>query len=288
MNVRHLGTIQKYQDAYDKLISRVDFPEDQQHNNPYLKRQLSQKKFEDRRARDMCFYCDEKYVPGHKCKGQVFSLEVVVYPNDVLLETEQVRVCGHAGKYKLHILIDRDNTHNFLDLNTAMKLGCNLKGTCPIHVDVGGGNQLGTKIKTQVAKLFSMALIAYQSTYLITLNVSKEVGDANLCKTLAPRHQTLSTYEKELSAVIQALEKWKGHMFDKHFQIKTNHFSLKYLLVLRISTPSQMKWLAKLMGFDYEILYKKRRENKVADAFSRVDTSAQLMQMLITVTRDFV
>ena len=30
-------------------------------------------------------------MPGHKCKGQVFSLEVVVYPNDVLLETEQGR-----------------------------------------------------------------------------------------------------------------------------------------------------------------------------------------------------
>ena len=101
-------------------------------------------------------------------------------------------------------------------------------------------------------------------------------------KTLAPRHQTLSTYEKELSAVIQALEKWKGHMFDKHFQIKTNHFSLKYLLEMRISTTSQTT------GFDYEILYKKRRENKVADALSRVDTSAQFMQMLITVTRDFV
>lgn len=77
-------------------------------------------------------------------------------------------------------------------------------------------------------------------------------------------------------------------MLDKHLQIKNNHFSLKYLLELRISTPSQMKWLAKLMGFDYEILYKKRRENKVSDALSRVDTSAQLMQMLTTVTRDFV
>nr|GEX39250.1 hypothetical protein [Tanacetum cinerariifolium] len=35
-----------------------------------------------------------------------------------------------------------------------------------------------------------------------------------------------------------------------------DHFSLKYLLDQRISTPTQMKWLPKLVGFDYEIQYK--------------------------------
>ncbi|GKB49269.1 hypothetical protein Tco_0900022 [Tanacetum coccineum] len=54
-----------------------------------------------------------------------------------------------------------------------------------------------------------------------------------------------------------------------------------------LQTPSQMKWLPILMGFDYEILYKKRREGKVADALSRVDTSDELMQILTKVTRDF-
>lgn len=141
------------------------------------------------------------------------------------------------------------------------------------------------KLKAPVLKLPN-----YEEMFVLETDASNQQGGhlvAHNSKTLAPRHQTLSTYEKELLAVIQALEKWKGHMLDKHFQIKSNHFSLKYLLELRISTPSQMKWLAKLMGFDYEILYKKRRENKVADALSRVDTSAQLMQMLTTVTRDF-
>nr|GEZ74230.1 gypsy/Ty3 retroelement polyprotein [Tanacetum cinerariifolium] len=75
-------------------------------------------------------------------------------------------------------------------------------------------------------------------------------------KKLAPRHYTLSTYEKELLAVIHALSKWKGYLLDRDFKIMTNHFSLKYLLKQRIATPSQMKWLPKLMGFDYEILYK--------------------------------
>ncbi|GKD11864.1 putative mitochondrial protein, partial [Tanacetum coccineum] len=52
--------------------------------------------------------------------------------------------------------------------------------------------------------------------------------------------------------------------------------------VERITTPSQMKWLLKLMGFDYEILYKKGSENCAADALSRVPTRSQLMQMVLT------
>ncbi|GKD23091.1 putative mitochondrial protein [Tanacetum coccineum] len=50
---------------------------------------------------------------------------------------------------------------------------------------------------------------------------------AYLSKALAPKHFSLSTYEKELLVVIHALEKWRGYLLDKHFKIKTDHFSLK-------------------------------------------------------------
>ncbi|PWA47683.1 hypothetical protein CTI12_AA343190 [Artemisia annua] len=88
-----------------------------------------------------------------------------------------------------------------------------------------------------------------------------------LSKTLSPKHQLLSTYEKEFLAIVQALEKWRGYLLDRHFKIKTDHFSLKYLLM---TTPAQVKWLPKLMGFDYEIQYKKGVENVTADALSRL------------------
>ncbi|GKE07481.1 ty3-gypsy retrotransposon protein [Tanacetum coccineum] len=51
-----------------------------------------------------------------------------------------------------------------------------------------------------------------------------------LSKSLSPKHQALSTYEKEFYAVLMALEKWRGYLLDRHFKIKTDHFSLKYLL----------------------------------------------------------
>ncbi|GJS18308.1 putative mitochondrial protein [Tanacetum coccineum] len=102
---------------------------------------------------------------------------------------------------------------------------------------------------------------------------------AYLSKTLSAKHQLMSTYEKEFLAVILALERWRGYLLDRHFKIKTDHFSLKYLLEQRINTPTQMKWLPKLMGFDYEIIFKKGVENVSADALSRIHNEAQLLSL---------
>ena len=49
-------------------------------------------------------------------------------------------------------------------------------------------------------------------------------------KALAQKHQALSAYEKELMVVVLAFEKWRPYLLGRHFIIKTDHFSLKYLL----------------------------------------------------------
>nr|GEU85711.1 gypsy/Ty3 retroelement polyprotein [Tanacetum cinerariifolium] len=110
---------------------------------------------------------------------------------------------------------------------------------------------------------------------------------AYMSKTLSFKHQSLSTYEKEFLAVLLALEKWRGYLMDKHFIIKTDHFSLKYLLDQRIITPTQMKWLPKLIGFYYEVVYKKGSENGPVDALSRVQTS-ELFSVITTLIEDKV
>ncbi|GJX61725.1 putative mitochondrial protein [Tanacetum coccineum] len=103
---------------------------------------------------------------------------------------------------------------------------------------------------------------------------------AYLIKTLSTKHQLMSTYEKEFLATILALERWRGYLMDRHFKIKTNHFSLKYLLDQRITTPTQMKCLPKMMGFEYEITFKKGVENVSADALSKIQNEAQLFSFM--------
>lgn len=105
---------------------------------------------------------------------------------------------------------------------------------------------------------------------------------AYLSKGLSLRYQALSTYEKELLAIVMATQKWHSYIQGNHFVIKTDHQSLKYLLEQRLSTLLQQKWLAKLMGLDYEICYKKGNENRAADALSRVheqDKVAELTEL---------
>ncbi|GJY81074.1 putative mitochondrial protein [Tanacetum coccineum] len=67
---------------------------------------------------------------------------------------------------------------------------------------------------------------------------------------------------------------------------QTDHFSLKYLLDQRITTPTQMKWLSKLMRFDYEIQFKKGVENVSADAFYLRRGSYTTIQDFEVATRD--
>jgi len=86
---------------------------------------------------------------------------------------------------------------------------------------------------------------------------------AYFSKALSPRHQALSTYEKELMAVVLAVEKWRPYLLGRHFIIKTDHFSLKYLLEQKWTSAFQNKWLPKLLGYDYEIQYKQGKENLV-------------------------
>jgi RNase H-like domain found in reverse transcriptase/Reverse transcriptase (RNA-dependent DNA polymerase)/Integrase zinc binding domain len=94
---------------------------------------------------------------------------------------------------------------------------------------------------------------------------------AYLSRKLGVKNQGLSTYEKELLALITAVTKWKHYLLGSRFTIKTDQISLKNLLEQKIHTTLQHRGLSKLLGLNYTIEYKKGVENKVADALSRVE-----------------
>ncbi|GJU00268.1 glycoside hydrolase, catalytic domain-containing protein [Tanacetum coccineum] len=123
-------------------------------NNAPYKKQLTQKELDDKRAKNQCFYYDQKYVPSHKCSGKLFSLDIVkenggseeeigeqfeegvfgfednstanvIADQNVWVNTFQtMRVKGQINNKPVNILIDCGSTHNFLDLTTAKQMGC--------------------------------------------------------------------------------------------------------------------------------------------------------------------
>ncbi|GJY25612.1 reverse transcriptase [Tanacetum coccineum] len=148
------------------------------------------------------------------------------------------------------------------------------------------------KLKEAMVQAPVLALPNFDQEFVVETDASGKGIRAVLCqnghpiaywsKTLSAKHQALSTYEKEFLAVVAALDKWKGYLLDRHFKIRTDHFSLKYLLNQKLTTPFQFKWLPKLLGYDYEIVYKKGSENVVADALSRMDSSGEFLQISVS------
>ncbi|XP_019253895.1 PREDICTED: uncharacterized protein LOC109232588 [Nicotiana attenuata] len=93
---------------------------------------------------------------------------------------------------------------------------------------------------------------------------------AYLSKGLSPQHQSLSVYDKELLALVMAVSKWTQYLTGKSFTVKTDQKALKFLLEQKLHTGSQLKWITKLMQYDFIIEYKKGKENKAIDALSRL------------------
>lgn len=62
---------------------------------------------------------------------------------------------------------------------------------------------------------------------------------AFLSKALGPKWQKLSVYEKELLAIVTAVQKWEQYLSGQQFVIRTDQKSLKWLLQQKISTPFQ-------------------------------------------------
>ena len=81
--------------------------------------------------------------------------------------------------------------------------------------------------------------------------------------------RSASTYVRELCAITEVVRKWRHYLLGQEFVIRTDHKSLQNLLLQPIHTPEQEKWLCKLMGYQYHIVYKPRTNNVVADALSR-------------------
>jgi hypothetical protein len=70
--------------------------------------------------------------------------------------------------------------------------------------------------------------------------------------------------------------------------VRTNHYSLKYLLDQRLSTIPQHAWVSKLFGYQFTVEFKPGHQNAAADALSRRDEEQVSVHALSLPTFDIV
>lgn len=101
-------------------------------------------------------------------------------------------------------------------------------------------------------------------------------------RILGPRARGKSIYEKELMAICLAVQKWKYYLMGRHFEIRTDQQSLRHITQQREIGADYQRWVRKLIGFDFEIVYKPGASNRVADALSRKEDGEMELGALIS------
>ena len=89
-------------------------------------------------------------------------------------------------------------------------------------------------------------------------------------KTWNEAQRNYTTTEKELLAVVYALDKFRAYLVGSDIVIFTDHSALKYLLTKKNAKERLIRWVLLLQEFNLQIKDKKGVENVVADHLSRL------------------
>lgn len=93
-------------------------------------------------------------------------------------------------------------------------------------------------------------------------------------RTLNKPEINYSATERELLAVLFALEQYRAYVEGRKCYIITDHASLKWFSNLKNPTGRLNRWACRLSQFDFELIHRKGKENIIPDCLSRIKINA--------------
>ena len=184
-------------------------------------KKLTQEELISRRERNLCYNSDEKFLPGHRCKGKFFLLiseddehnpitdptpQPEITEDDTTPVTDSdptaqlslhamsgttqhniIRVTGTINNTPVNVLVDGGSRHNFIQARIAKFLGLPLTPTTiPLRVMVGSGETLECTHKSSSVSLSIQGQTFQMELYSFPLSGAEVVLGAPWLESISP------------------------------------------------------------------------------------------------------
>ncbi|XP_031111976.1 uncharacterized protein LOC116015950 [Ipomoea triloba] len=226
----------------------------------------------------------EGIVLGHKIskkgievdRAKTAVIETLPPPHNV---TSLRSFLGHVGFYRRFIkdfskiarpltkLLEKDA---IFELNEdAMKAFRNLKDAI-VHNPILVGPKWDQPFELMCdASNFAVGVVLGQK------NDKKFQPIAYASRMLTKPQQTYTTTEKELFAIVFALDKFRSYLLMSKVVIHTDHAAIRFLMSKPEAKPRLIRWILLLQEFDVTIVDRKGVENSAADHLSRLENEKE-------------
>ena len=187
-------------------------PSQRTNSSPSPIRRITSQEARERREKGLCYYCDDKFVPGHRCeRPQLFmiadsshtSLEEdkddsreIPSPEDIpeisfhaiasAEHPQTLRVMGKLRNKSVTVLIDGGSTHNFIDQVVVTKFGLPVNQSKQFQVMVANREKINCNGQCQALTLNIQGQTVTTDYYILPVIACQLVLGVQWLETLGP------------------------------------------------------------------------------------------------------